>query len=99
MQRKGRRRRLNGANGRGTLAKEKPPIFGIIQRGGEVVIWMLENVQQTTIEPLIRGAVVPGTRFFTDECLTVYLSFFQFVHNARVRGKGLLSSLLAPLLR
>jgi len=36
----GRRRRLKGAPGRGTLAKEKPSIFGMIQRGGEVVIQM-----------------------------------------------------------
>ena len=31
---------------------EKPPIFGMIQRGGEVVIRMLENVQQRTIKPI-----------------------------------------------
>ena len=29
----------------GALEKEKPPIFGIIERGGEVRIVMLENVQ------------------------------------------------------
>jgi hypothetical protein len=34
--------------GRGTLEKEKPPIFGMIQRSGEVVIRMLEPVQQKT---------------------------------------------------
>jgi hypothetical protein len=52
-----RRRRLKGERGRGTLAKEKPPIFGMLQRGGEVVIRMLENVQQVTIKPLIDGIV------------------------------------------
>jgi hypothetical protein len=36
-------------SGRGTLEKEKPPILGLIQRGGDVVLHMLENVQQTTI--------------------------------------------------
>ena len=36
---------VEGGAGRGTLAKEKPPIFGMIQRAGEVVIRMLENVQ------------------------------------------------------
>jgi hypothetical protein len=30
------------------------------QRGGEEVIPMLENVQQTTIEPLIRATIAPG---------------------------------------
>ena len=36
--RKGRRRRLKGKGGRGTLEKERPPVFGMIQRGGQVVI-------------------------------------------------------------
>ena len=39
------------------MAKEKPPIFGMLQRGGEVVIRMLENVKQVTIGPLIRMAL------------------------------------------
>ena len=34
------------ARGRGTLEGEKPPIFGMIQRGGEVVIHVLANVKQ-----------------------------------------------------
>jgi hypothetical protein len=32
---------------------ERPPVFGMIQRGGQVVINMLANVQQKTIEPCI----------------------------------------------
>lgn len=57
---KGRRgrRRLQGAPGRGTLAKEKPPIFGMMERGGEVRIIRLENVQQSTIRP-VHGVVRP----------------------------------------
>ena len=65
--RRGRRRRLQGKRGRGTLATEKPPIFGMIQRGGEVVIRMLENVQQRTIKPLIKATIAPGTCIYTDE--------------------------------
>ena len=65
--RKGRRNRLKGSRGRGTLAKEKPPIFGMIERGGEVVIHMLENVQQTTIEPIIKKTISVGTLIYTDE--------------------------------
>jgi transposase-like protein len=49
------------------LEKEKPPIFGMIQRGGQVVIQMLENVQQVTIKPLIQSTIVPGTLIYTDE--------------------------------
>ncbi len=53
--------------GRGTLEKAKPPLFGMIQRSGEVVIRMLANVQQATIEPLIKATIVPGTQVYTDE--------------------------------
>ncbi len=60
-ERRGRRRRLKGAPGRGTLAKEKPPIFGMMERGGEVRIIMRENVQQSTIGPLIKETIESGT--------------------------------------
>ena len=49
------------------MEKEKPPIFGMIQRSGEVVIQMLANVQQVTIEPLMRATIAVGTIVYTDE--------------------------------
>ena len=49
------------------MAKEKPPIFGMLQRGGEVVIRMLENVQQATIGPLIDRTIAVGSTVYTDE--------------------------------
>ena len=39
----------------------------MIQRNGEVRIWMLENVQQETIHPLICSTIASGTLIFTDE--------------------------------
>jgi transposase-like protein len=65
--RQGRRRRIKGTRGRGTLDEEKPPILGLIQRSGELVLRMLANVQQQTIEPVIRGCVSEGARFYADE--------------------------------
>jgi len=140
------------------LEKDKPPVLGLIQRGGEVVLRMLANVQQATIKPIITGAVAAGALVHTDEynaytrlqawgyrhktvchergeyardedgdgvcevhvntmegCWSLlrswlrphrgisqdklpnYLGFFAFVHNARRRGKALLSSLVAGL--
>jgi transposase len=129
----------------------------MIQRGGEVVIRMLANVQQATIKPLIEATISPGTCMYTDEydidsrldqwgykhqsvchgCgeyardgdgfhevhinmmegfwsllrswlrphrgilqdnLPLYVGFFEFVHNARRRGKALLKVLLELLL-
>lgn len=64
--RKGRKNWLRGARGRSTLEKEKPPIFGMIQRGGQVVIPMLENVKQVTIQPLIEAVIAPDTLIYTD---------------------------------
>jgi transposase len=130
----------------------------MIQRRGAVVVRMLENVQQATLQPLIQAFIRPGTRVHTDEyniynplenwgfdhhtvChnrgeyardedgdgfyeihvntaegfwsllrswlrphrgisqekLPLYLGFFQFVYNARIRGKGLLRPLLELL--
>jgi transposase-like protein len=48
------------------LAKEKPPIFGMIQRGGQLVIRMLVDVKQRTIGPLIQRTIALGTVVFTD---------------------------------
>jgi len=64
---KGRRSRLKGARGRGTPAKEKSPILGLIQRGGDIALKMLENVKQKTIEPIIQTTIAPDTLIYTDE--------------------------------
>ena len=42
-------------------------MFGMIQRGGEVVMRMLEHVQQRTIKPLIPATIAPGTCVYTEE--------------------------------
>ncbi len=150
---------MAGAPGRGTLEKDKSPILGLLQRGSQVVLRKLGNVQQATIKPIITAAVTSGTLVHTDEyaistyarlpswgyehktvchgrgeyardedgfCevhvntiegfwsllrfwlrphrglsqdkLPLYLGFFQFVQNARRRGKALLGALITALL-
>ena len=49
------------------MEKEKPPIFGMIQRTGAVVIRMLADVRQKTIGPLIKATIAPGSTVYTDE--------------------------------
>ena len=39
----------------------------MLQRGGEVVIRMLENVKQATIGPLVERTIAKGTLVYTDE--------------------------------
>jgi transposase-like protein len=65
--RKGRRRRRKGQGGRGTMEKESPPVLGMIERGGQVVIHLLANVKQKTIEPLITDTSDAGTLVYTEE--------------------------------
>lgn len=132
----------------------------MIERGGQVVIRLLENVQRRTIEPIIKATIAPESWVYTDEyaiydrlskwhyvhksvchsageyardedgdgfCevhintmegvwsllrswlrphrgisqerLPLYLGFFEFVHNARKRGRALLGNLLETVLR
>jgi transposase-like protein len=49
------------------LEKDKPPILGLIQRGGQVALRMLADVRQATIRPIIEATVAKGTRVHTDE--------------------------------
>jgi transposase-like protein len=87
--REGRRRRLKGAPGRGTLEKEKPPIFGMIQRTGEVVIRMLADVKQATIGPLIKRTITPGTVVYTDEYdIYARLSQWGYTHRTVCHAAG-----------
>ena len=51
----------------GPWRRKSPPIFGMIQRSGMVVIRMLENVKQVTIAPLIRATIAAWTVVYTDE--------------------------------
>ena len=80
---------MKGAPGRGTLEKEKPPVFGMIQRTGEVVIRMLANVKQVTIAPLIRGTIAEGSVVYTDE-YDIYnrLSEWGYTHRTVCHARG-----------
>ncbi len=71
------------------MAKEKPPIFGMIQRGGEVVLQMLSNVKQATIAPLIKNTLTPGTLIYTDEYrIYARLGEWGYGHKQVNHGQG-----------
>lgn len=79
---------MKGKRGRGTAAEDKPPILGMIQRNGCVRIWMLDNVQRTTIEPLVRKYIKYGSTTYTDEyCIYNWLSS-DYEHKTVNHGKG-----------
>lgn len=87
--RKGRRRRLKGPCGRGTLEKERLPVFGMMQRGGQVVINLIANVKQKTIEPFIKDIIIPGTLIYTDEYgIYARLPSWGYKHKSVNHGRG-----------
>jgi len=61
----------------------------MMQRGGQVVINLLANVKQKTIEPLIKDAIVPGTRVYTDE-YSIYarMQTWGYDHKHVNHGRG-----------
>jgi transposase-like protein len=81
FKREGRRNRLRGAKGRGTLEKEKTPVLGLIQRGGEVVIKVLYNLKQDTINPVIQGTIAGGTLIYTNE-YDIYGKLLEWGYNS-----------------
>src|SRR3712207_5501213 len=87
--RTGRRRRLRGAPGRGTLANEKPPILGLLQRGGEVAVRMLADVRQATIRPVIEATVARGALVHTDEYgVSARLEAWGYRHKTVCHSRG-----------
>jgi len=71
------------------LEKEKPPIFGMIQRGGRVVLRMLANVQQKTIQPILEAVIACKTMIYTDE-YDIYsrLTDWGYEHKTVCHSKG-----------
>jgi len=62
----------------------RPPIFGMIERGGVVVIWMMESVQQTTSKPLRYGS--KGSLIMGDEYSNLMIGWEQI--DALIAGLG-----------
>ena len=71
------------------MAKEKPPVFGMIERGGQVVIHLLAHVKQKTIEPFIKDPMESGTLVYTDE-YSIYARLERggYGHKSVNHGRG-----------
>ena len=82
-------RRLKGARGRGTLATEKPPVLGLVQRNGSLVLRLLADVKQKTIQPVIEKVVAKNSLIYTDE-YNIYnrLEQWGYQHKTVCHAKG-----------
>lgn len=54
-------------NNQGRSTKTKTPIFGMIERGGNVVAIKVENIQGKTLMPIVSQFVEEGATTYTDE--------------------------------
>lgn len=80
---------MKGKRGRGTAATDKPPIFGAIERGGQVVLRVLDNVRQITIEPIIKKFIAPGACVNTDEYdIYARLEDWGYEHKSVCHSRG-----------
>ena len=60
-----------------------------MQRGGQVVLRMLSDVRQRTIEPVITGAVAQGALVHTDEyAIYARLQAWGYRHKTVCHGRG-----------
>jgi len=61
----------------------------MMQRCSQVVINMLANVKQKTIEPFIKESIAPGTRVYTDEySIYAHLCVWGYDHKHVNHGRG-----------
>ena len=54
-------------NNRGRSIKTKAPVFGMVERGGNLIAQKVENVQSKTIMPIVNTSIEKGTQVYTDE--------------------------------
>jgi transposase len=62
------RRRANKVRGHGTMAKDRPPIIGVVGReSGEARLDVVDNADQKTLSAFVVANTGPGTLVNTDE--------------------------------
>lgn len=80
--------RRPGKRGRG--AAGKTPVFGILERGGNVSATVVENTRAVTVLPIVAECVAPGTAIMTDD-YSAYHRLTQegrYTHQVVAHGRG-----------
>lgn len=57
-------RRVRGKRGRG--AAGKPPVFGLLKRGGKVFVTVVASCSRAALMPIIEGKVLEGSTIYSD---------------------------------
>ena len=76
-------------NTQGRSLKAKTPVFGAVQRGGNVVAKHVFDTKSETLSPIIRSMVKSGSRLFTDEYVGYNsLKESEYTHNVVMHKNG-----------
>ena len=74
---------------RGRGAEGKTPVFGVLERGGDVRGYVVSNVKKSTLEPIIRANVQEGATISSDELKSYKdLSKLGYEHGTVLHGSG-----------
>jgi transposase len=88
LEREARQRGLK-RRGCGDWDSDRLPVFGLLCRGGQVRLFVLRNVQTTTIHPIVEQMVKRGARVYTDSyCIYHFLSEAGYQHQAVNHSAG-----------
>ena len=71
-------KRIEGTQGRST--KDKVPVFGTLERGGNIKAGKVENVQSKTLKRAIKENVEKGSKIMTDEWIGYKDLSDHFIH-------------------
>ena len=73
----------------GAAAPNKTVVFGMVERGGDLMAGVVPNVRKKTLQPIVEANVVTGSTVHTDE-LKSYggLSKVGFEHETVNHGAG-----------
>lgn len=79
-------KRTKGTQGRNT--KTKQPVFGVMERGGKIIVQPVEDVRGKTLKTIINENVKPNTTIVTDEWKSYNGLHVNFKHLKVEHGKG-----------
>tara|TARA_R110000868_G_scaffold355726_1_gene617292 strand:- start:5807 stop:6733 length:927 start_codon:yes stop_codon:yes gene_type:complete len=72
----------------GRSAKDKTPVFGLVERNGRVVAMRVRNTQRATVMPIIHKSVSKDARLMTDEA-SIYSNLSSvYDHETVNHGNG-----------
>jgi len=86
-------------NSQGRSWKDKTPVLGMLERGGNLIAQVVSDTRQNTLEPAIRANIKKGSNIYTDEwyrhsnlCKTFNHQIVNHSVKQYVKGKSKIST-------